>query len=642
MHKVEIAEPIPPTLIRANQIQLSDTFAFTGLLQAKNFHSVRIVDALNSAGWTGADACAWIASAQTDLPATGGIIDATGVTPTATCAGGITLGTATKPIWLQLGNVILTVNGQVQVLCSNCGITGVSYGSSTTILQGASFPSNTPVVQLGAASIITGSTVTQVRVNCNGAANSIGFENLNAEDFSGFVYDAASQCTKYGFWYEGVSGAPTMSVAEKLWSLHTGTATVDFYFHSVNNVRASYITSVANNGTDVIPAGISIDGGSISIDHVHCENDTICTDIGPTTSTIVNGKNFLGNGTSATLVKIENIANNRVNLSELISNASPTNVSDALVGEAAITDSYITSYIVLPGPFAVVEKADGKHTFIGGELRSQNAAGTIDFRLGPGSFSSTGLGMGTVGASQFDLCANSFCGFALDSAGIPKIPASSYLRFTETTAPSAAAEDRVYGDAAAHCLEASYNSSAFSCLPLSGRANVFTAINNFPGSTVALTADWTCGTAGTVASCVAATIIGSGGGVPLTFTLPLATQSYTLECDGVVGQATAVTANNWNLLTATNGATNVTTFYDMYTAATAKAGGATTDQTSTTTTFNIGPAWTLGGVATKMPFHVYAKIEGASISGTVVSLQLVAPTVADLVTIYRGASCRIF
>lgn len=170
----------------------------------------------------------------------------------------------------------------------------------------------------------------------------------------------------------------------------------------------------------------------------------------------------------------------------------------------------------------------------------------------------------------------------------------------------------------------------------------FTGINNFPGNTAALTADWTCGTGGTVASCVAATIIGSGGGVPLTFTLPLVAQSYTLECDGVVGQATAATANQWNLLTATNGATNVTANYDMYTAATAKAGGAVTDQASTTTTFQIAPSWTLGGTATKMPFHIWAKIEGASASGTVVSLQLVAPTVADLVTIYRGAACRVF
>ncbi len=186
-----------------------------------------------------------------------------------------------------------------------------------------------------------------------------------------------------------------------------------------------------------------------------------------------------------------------------------------------------------------------------------------------------------------------------------------------------------------------FNVSATGGINLQNNTAV-TGLLTATGNTAALTADWTCGTGGTVSSCVAATIIGSGGGVPLTFTLPLVARSYTLECDGVVGQATAVTANSWNLLTATNGATNVTTSYSMNTAVTAMTGGATTDQASTTTTFLIGPTWTLGGTATKMPFHIYAKIEGASASGTVVSLQLVAPTVGDLVTIYRGTSCRIF
>jgi hypothetical protein len=159
------------------------------------------------------------------------------------------------------------------------------------------------------------------------------------------------------------------------------------------------------------------------------------------------------------------------------------------------------------------------------------------------------------------------------------------------------------------------------------------------GNKVQLTADWTCGTAGTVSSCTAAVIVGSGGGVPLTFTLPKSAQNYHVHCEGVVGQATAATANSWNFLTATTGATNVLASYNMNTAATAMTGGATTGTAATTTTVVIGPTWTLGGTATKMPFHVDIMLEGAAAAGTVVSLQLVAPTVADLVTIYRGTTC---
>jgi hypothetical protein len=201
--------------------------------------------------------------------------------------------------------------------------------------------------------------------------------------------------------------------------------------------------------------------------------------------------------------------------------------------------------------------------------------------------------------------------------------ANHVIEFSPTAA--AGGQDVCYGDQTLHGLECNNNNSVFT--PMGTRA--------------ILTADWTCGTSGTVASCTAATIIGSGGGVPWTFNLPLVANSLQLDCDGVVGQATAATSNQWNLLTATNGATNVTANYSMATAATASVYGAVTDQASTTTTFQIAPNWTLGGTATKMPFHIHASVEGASASGTVFSVQLLAPTVGDLVTIYRGSGCWI-
>lgn len=163
--------------------------------------------------------------------------------------------------------------------------------------------------------------------------------------------------------------------------------------------------------------------------------------------------------------------------------------------------------------------------------------------------------------------------------------------------------------------------------------------------TVALTgADWTCGTGGTVASCVTAGTIGgsAAAGQSFSFALPPVARTWSLECEGVVGQATAATANTWYIQTAANGATSFTAWYSMNTAATAMTGGAVTDTASTTTATAIAPAWTLGGAGTKMPFHIGATIEGVSTSGTVVNIQLAAPTVADLVTIYRGAECHVY
>lgn len=169
------------------------------------------------------------------------------------------------------------------------------------------------------------------------------------------------------------------------------------------------------------------------------------------------------------------------------------------------------------------------------------------------------------------------------------------------------------------------------------------------GNKAVLTADWTCGTGGTVSTCATATIIGSGGGVPMTFTLPsVSGKAYQLDCDFWISQTTALTANGFNLLTATNGATNVTASYGFpvngATAPTLAGTTYTLDQGSTTTTFQIGGNWTLGalvGVA-KYPVHLHAAIEGASASGTVLSVQLVAPTPADLLTFYRGGGCHIF
>jgi hypothetical protein len=154
--------------------------------------------------------------------------------------------------------------------------------------------------------------------------------------------------------------------------------------------------------------------------------------------------------------------------------------------------------------------------------------------------------------------------------------------------------------------------------------------------TVSTAADVTCGTGGTISSCTAATTIPG-----LTFTLPLLATNWGMDCDLVVGQATAPTANQWLIQTATNGVTSTTASYIMGTAATAMAVGAVTDQASTTTAFQIAPSWTLGGTATKMPVHIHAFFTGVSVSGTVINLQVIAPTVADLLTIYEGSKCAL-
>jgi hypothetical protein len=118
--------------------------------------------------------------------------------------------------------------------------------------------------------------------------------------------------------------------------------------------------------------------------------------------------------------------------------------------------------------------------------------------------------------------------------------------------------------------------------------------------------------------------------------------TWSFDCNLIVGQATGATASGWYVQTATNGATNLSGAYMMDTAAAVLASGVTTGQASTTSSVQIGGNWTLGATGTKMPVHLWGTVEGVSASGTVLNIQVATPTIGDLLTIYRGSSCRIF
>lgn len=243
--------------------------------------------------------------------------------------------------------------------------------------------------------------------------------------------------------------------------------------------------------------------------------------------------------------------------------------------------------------------------------------------------------------------AYSFSGAAstgMFNTGTPSLgfATSGNVPFVIATADAHAGANAVIGfnnnnNASSSSSDAAFSRGAPGLIDLGTGAAASVAGYLKSGMTAAVTAaDVTCGTGGTISSCVAATTI-----TGLTFTLPLVATNWTMDCYLTVGQATATTANQWLIQTATNGVTNTTANYMMATAATALAVGAVTDQASTTTAFQIAPSWTLSGTATKMPVHIHSTFEGVSASGTVINLQVISPTVGDLLTIYRGSSCSI-
>lgn len=118
---------------------LNASNAFTGNNTQKNSDAVRFVDAGNPQGWAGGDPGAWINSAEADLPSTGGVIDARGLTGAQTLTTGIVF---TKKTRLLLGAGTYTgpssgdeISVQGGVGAFNQGTCIVGLGQNITILQ---------------------------------------------------------------------------------------------------------------------------------------------------------------------------------------------------------------------------------------------------------------------------------------------------------------------------------------------------------------------------------------------------------------------------------------------------------------------------------------------------------------------------
>lgn len=193
----QVATPlILPDQVVGAGIATNNTFTgtntFTGLLQCKNFEQIRCVDGANAAGWTGADACAWIVSAQADLPTRGGTVDARALQGTITCAGTFNVGSTTQGITLLLGHVQLIVQSGVTLfqgsrLLGSGGGSGTVGTTPTVIFASGSFPASTPLIQMQTSGIAEGTSLRDLQANCNNQTGCIGIDTGNTQDISDVV-----------------------------------------------------------------------------------------------------------------------------------------------------------------------------------------------------------------------------------------------------------------------------------------------------------------------------------------------------------------------------------------------------------------------------------------------------------------------
>jgi hypothetical protein len=144
-----------------------------GTLIAKNIGAVRYASA-----FSGADACAKIAAAIADLPATGGTVDARGLQGAQTCAGL----TIPADVRVELGAGTITTTGTILLSGHGAeldGVCGPLPGGTSTVQAGsilkldASAASGTPVVKVYNA---TGAAIHCIDIDANSVANAIGLQ----------------------------------------------------------------------------------------------------------------------------------------------------------------------------------------------------------------------------------------------------------------------------------------------------------------------------------------------------------------------------------------------------------------------------------------------------------------------------------
>ena len=128
--------------------------------------------------FSGADWCAQIVAAQAALPPSGGVIDARSL-PAGMCAGGLTLGTLTKPVYLELGRGTYAVQRTVTISSGSQihGLGSLGAGAFPTYIAATGkFPSNTPLVQFDPANVCFGCVLQNVGLTCSSVAGCTGID----------------------------------------------------------------------------------------------------------------------------------------------------------------------------------------------------------------------------------------------------------------------------------------------------------------------------------------------------------------------------------------------------------------------------------------------------------------------------------
>lgn len=364
----------------------------------KNLNSIRFADQ-----FTGADAAAKINAAIADLPSTGGIVDARGLTGAQTCSTNPFSG-VTKSVQLWLGFSTFTsdfqwlIPGKCQVIGSGRGDAG---STGTVIKASAAFPVNTAVVQLG-DSLVSRAFATRVEnltIDCNNITGSIGIYSDAANEQSGARRVLIVGALDAGIRTSSATALLANYILEDIEiNISTGSSAAILGLDLVGGANANdgTIRNLTANffGSTKVTTAVSAKRFVGIIDHLHIENATTGLLI---VGTALGGgnacyRNITGNTDVTTLVKISSaFPQNGI----VLQNIEPFGSTNTLVDDfysRTVSGDQISSYIHGTNYVEIIQ-ADGKGTFFGGIVVGNIAAPTVAAnQLGLGSTTATTVG----------------------------------------------------------------------------------------------------------------------------------------------------------------------------------------------------------------------------------------------------------
>jgi hypothetical protein len=330
--------------------------------------------------FSGTDMCAKIHSAYTSAsaPPNGVILDARGLTGAQTCSSNPFSG-SNIPGVLLLGPVTITTSAewitpQLQfAIIGMGGSTIANTGQNTVLLASGTFPSSTPLIQLGSLSADTfGNYITGMALDCGTTPGCIGVYSAQAQERSGIINVAirntASACAIFDQTAKtGGAGAQNFIVRDVQCTPGTQGTSSTYGFMVKSNgglgpaeFRNVTITGYKNSGGTIFNMGYGVYvngtvGGIFS--HIHCEYMTgDCIYYGDTTAT--NGGLFADISTSATVAGAAahihaNVTHALFNTISIIPSSSAVNDEIDGVTLSGASNKWVPQYVVGGSPFAL-------------------------------------------------------------------------------------------------------------------------------------------------------------------------------------------------------------------------------------------------------------------------------------------------